>query len=117
MLPAQRQPKPRGLARSLGDLQNHPAVRAKGAALRGTEQPNDTSTEAKGGDMAAARLVLDRIWPAARGRALKLDLPSVADAAGINAAHTKLLQNCLQWNAYSGGGSGDLWASIEGGGG
>ena len=47
--------------------------------------------KARKGDMVAARLVLDRIWPAVRGRALKLDLPSVADAAGINAAHTKLL--------------------------
>jgi hypothetical protein len=29
--------------------------------------------KAKRGDMVAARLVLDRLWPAARGRALNLD--------------------------------------------
>jgi uncharacterized protein DUF5681 len=47
--------------------------------------------KAKNGDMVAARLVLDRVWPAARGRALKLDLPSVMDAASLVTAHAMLV--------------------------
>jgi len=49
--------------------------------------------KAKKGDMAAARLVLDRIWPAPRGRSLTLDLPAAVDAAGVHLAHRKLLQS------------------------
>jgi hypothetical protein len=48
--------------------------------------------KAKRGDMVAARLVLDRLWPPARGRTLKLDLPSVTNAAAVNKAHAKLLE-------------------------
>ena len=33
---------------------------------------------AKGGDMTAARLVLDRIAPPCRGRPVRLDLPPIA---------------------------------------
>jgi hypothetical protein len=49
------------------------------------------AAEAKRGDMVAARLVLDRLWPVARGRALKLDLPSATNAA-VNKAPAKLLE-------------------------
>src|SRR5215203_5391739 len=35
---------------------------------------------AKGGDMAAARVILDRLWPAPKGRPLELALPPVEDA-------------------------------------
>jgi hypothetical protein len=38
------------------------------------------------GDMAAARLVLDRIYQPRKGRAIKLDLPKVETAAGLMAA-------------------------------
>src|SRR5215204_3918933 len=34
---------------------------------------------AKAGDMGAAKLILDRLWPAPKGRALELDLPPVED--------------------------------------
>src|SRR5215203_5594430 len=30
---------------------------------------------AKSGDMGAAKLILDRLWPAPKGRAVELDLP------------------------------------------
>lgn len=37
----------------------------------------------KGGDMTAARLVLDRIAPPCRGRRVRLDLPSIVSAADL----------------------------------
>jgi hypothetical protein len=41
---------------------------------------------AKGGDMTAARLILDRISPVRRGRPVYLELPSVKTAADVSAA-------------------------------
>jgi hypothetical protein len=41
---------------------------------------------AKGGDMTAARLVLERIAPVMKGRPVHLDLPLVQTAADIAAA-------------------------------
>jgi len=41
---------------------------------------------AKGGDMTAARLVLDRIAPPRKGRAVAFDLPAVDTAADVLAA-------------------------------
>lgn len=41
---------------------------------------------AKGGDMVAARLVLDRIAPARKGSAVTLDLPTMSTAADCVAA-------------------------------
>ena len=38
---------------------------------------------AKGGDMTAARLVLDRIAPPCRGRPVRLDLPPIVGAADL----------------------------------
>ena len=38
---------------------------------------------AKGGDMTAARLVLDRIAPPCRGRSVRLDLPPIVGAADL----------------------------------
>jgi hypothetical protein len=40
---------------------------------------------AKGGDMTAARLILDRISPVRRGRPVYLELPSVKTAADVSA--------------------------------
>jgi hypothetical protein len=40
-------------------------------------------TAAKGGDMAAARLVLDRIVPVRKGRSIQLDLPVIESAADV----------------------------------
>ena len=40
-------------------------------------------TAAKAGDVAAARIVLDRIWPPPKGRAVEVPLPPVADASGL----------------------------------
>src|SRR5665213_2682457 len=41
---------------------------------------------AKGGDLVAARLVLDRILPTRRGRPVTLDLPAVQTAADLPGA-------------------------------
>lgn len=43
-------------------------------------------TIAKGGDMTAARIVLDRVWPARRSRPVALDLPDIKMAADVVAA-------------------------------
>lgn len=46
---------------------------------------------AKGGDMAAARLVVDKLIPAVRERALSIDLPAVATADDCATAQAKVL--------------------------
>ncbi len=46
---------------------------------------------AKGGDMAAARLVVDKLIPAVRERALSIDLPAVATAEDCATAQAKVL--------------------------
>jgi hypothetical protein len=46
---------------------------------------------AKSGDIAAAKLVLERLWPAPKGRALELPLPPVEDATGLVAAMAALV--------------------------
>jgi hypothetical protein len=45
---------------------------------------------AKGGDMTAARLIMERIFPVRKGRPIYLDLPAVRTAADIAAAMTAL---------------------------
>jgi hypothetical protein len=40
-------------------------------------------TAAKGGDMQAARLVLDRIVPVRKGRSIRLNLPTIERAADV----------------------------------
>src|SRR3954451_17723125 len=41
---------------------------------------------ARGGDMQAARLVLDRIVPIRKGRSIQLDLPAIENVADVLAA-------------------------------
>ncbi len=38
---------------------------------------------AKGGDMRAASILLDRVWPTRKGRAVEVALPPVAGAADL----------------------------------
>ena len=38
---------------------------------------------AKGGDLRAASILLDRVWPARKGRAVEVELPTVASAADL----------------------------------
>ena len=43
------------------------------------------------GDMVAARLILDRLAPVRRGRAVRLKIGDIADAASVMDAHAALL--------------------------
>jgi hypothetical protein len=47
--------------------------------------------KAKRGDLVAARLVLDRLWP--KGRTVELSLPPATDSKGILQAHGALLKS------------------------
>ena len=47
---------------------------------------------AKDGDMAAARIILDRLAPIRKGRPVQFDLPAVTDAAGVSTAFDAVLQ-------------------------
>lgn len=47
---------------------------------------------AKGGDLMAARLVIERLAPPLRERPITLDLPNTATAEGISAAQQAILQ-------------------------
>jgi hypothetical protein len=48
-------------------------------------------TAAKAGDVAAARVVLDRIAPIRKGAPLEVDLPAVATTEGVTAALAALV--------------------------
>jgi hypothetical protein len=47
---------------------------------------NAAITKAKDGDMRAAEVILSRVWPARKGRAVALDLPAVTTAKDLPAA-------------------------------
>jgi len=52
----------------------------------GAEVLRSVLTGAKGGDMAAARIILDRVWPARKSRPVSLSLPEIRTAADVVAA-------------------------------
>ena len=47
---------------------------------------------AKNGDMAAIRLIMDRVLPPARCRPISIDLPAITDAASISSAQAEILR-------------------------
>ena len=47
---------------------------------------------AKNGDMAAIRLIMDRVLPPARCRPISIDLPAISDAASISSAQAEILR-------------------------
>jgi hypothetical protein len=49
----------------------------------GEEILRKTLEDAKGGDANARRLVLDRIWPVRKGRAVSLNLPQISTASDV----------------------------------
>lgn len=49
-------------------------------------------TAARGGDLTAARLVLDRLAPPARERPISINLPDTATCEGINQAQQAILE-------------------------
>ena len=46
---------------------------------------------AKNGDMAACRMILDKVLPNTKDRTIALDLPDVDDLDGVGLAQTKIL--------------------------
>jgi hypothetical protein len=76
-------------------VSGNPAGKPCGARARATrmaENLMDGDTEdvekavisaAKGGDMTAAKIILDRIAPPCRGRPVRLDLPPIVSAADL----------------------------------
>ena len=48
--------------------------------------------KARGGDMAAAKLVLDRLIPARKGRPVQLDLPAVTTPGDLLTAQSVVIQ-------------------------
>ena len=81
----------------------NPAGRPRGAKNRSTVMSQALSdadaaaivdavvAKAKRGDMVAARLVLDRLWP--KGRTVALELPPATDAKAVKQAHSTLLRS------------------------
>lgn len=65
---------------------------------------------AKGGDLAAARLVLERLTPPMRERPISLALPDITTAEGISAAQHAILQAVGAGELMPG--EGDTLASI-----
>jgi hypothetical protein len=60
---------------------------------QGAEEITKTVIDAaKGGDLMAARLVIERLAPPLRERPITLNLPSTATAEGISAAQQAILQ-------------------------
>ena len=47
---------------------------------------------AKAGDIAAIRLVMDRVLPPARSRPISIDLPVLTDAASVASAQAEILK-------------------------
>jgi hypothetical protein len=49
-------------------------------------------TAARGGDMVAARIIMDRLVPVRRGRPVQFDMPGGMDASGLAAAFDALVR-------------------------
>jgi len=49
-------------------------------------------TAAKGGDLMAARIILDRLIPPAKERPVNVDLPDTSTSEGVRAAQSAILQ-------------------------
>jgi Family of unknown function (DUF5681) len=47
---------------------------------------------AKGGDTAAIKLILDRIYPASKSRPISLDLPPLTDILSVSEAQSKVIE-------------------------
>src|SRR5919202_930055 len=90
--PAQNAPRRRGPGRPFekGNPGKRPGTRRRTSVLAEAlmaESAEDVIraviTAAKGGDMTAARIVMDRLAPIRRGRPVAFDLPEVEGAAVI----------------------------------
>jgi hypothetical protein len=75
-----------GRGRPSGSRNNASLVLDKMLADDGADVVRAILAAAKGGDMQAARLVLDRIVPVRKGRSIQLDLPAIENVADVLAA-------------------------------
>ncbi len=74
-------------------------------ALMDTDAPAITRAvieAAKGGDLMAAKIILDRLIPPAKERPVNVDLPSTATAEGVAAAQDAILQAVAGGNLLPG---------------
>jgi len=67
---------------------------------------------ARGGDLVAAKIVLDRLIPPAKERPVQVDLPSTATIEGVTAAQNAILQAVADGNLLPGEGQ-TLSAIVE----
>ena len=64
-------------------------------ALMDTDAPAITRAvidAAKGGDLMAAKIILDRLIPPAKERPISVDLPDTSTSEGVSAAQSAILQ-------------------------
>src|SRR4051812_35967785 len=54
------------------------------------------SSAAQNGDMHAAKIILDRLAPARRGRPVQFDVPATLDAAGVAEAFAIILRSMAE---------------------
>jgi uncharacterized protein DUF5681 len=78
--------KPRGTRNRATALLDRMAEKGAGEVLKAV------LTAAQGGDVSAATLLLSRVWPARRGRAIVFDLPDLTGPGGAAAALAALAQ-------------------------
>jgi len=72
---------------------NKATIMVQAIMERGAQEITDAVvTAAKGGDLSAARLVLERLLPPARERPIFLELPSTDTAEGVAQAQDAILQ-------------------------
>ncbi|MBP0111069.1 DUF5681 domain-containing protein [Bradyrhizobium vignae] len=77
--------RPRG-SRNLSSLLSEALSDEDGTAIVRT-----VIQRAKRGNMVAARIILDRTWPAAKGRLVVFPLPPAHDASSVLKAHAAVL--------------------------
>jgi len=77
---------PGGPGRPTGSRNKATVMLDQLAEGEGAEVLRSVLTGAKGGDMAAARIILDRVWPARKSRPVSLVLPEIRTAADVVAA-------------------------------
>jgi hypothetical protein len=77
---------PGGPGRKEGSRNKATLLLDKLAENDGEEILRQTLEDAKGGDFNARKLVLDRIWPVRKGRAVALGLPNITTASDVLSA-------------------------------
>lgn len=80
-----------GRGRTAGSRNNASLALDELAASEAEGVLRATLAAAVAGDMQAANLILTRIWPARRGRPVRIDLPPIETAADVSRALTALL--------------------------